>query len=388
MKDETLITLAGRHPEKHAGAISPPVYHASTILFPTLDAFDNQKDQEFTYGLHGTPGTKAFEEAMNALEGAAATIIVPSGLAAVSVALLAVLKAGDHVLMVDSTYEPTRILCNTILKRFGVETTYYDPLVGSGISAFIRENTRAIFLESPGSRTFEVQDVPAIVAAARARREIVTIMDNTWATPLYFKPLAVGVDLSVQATSKYIAGHSDLLLGTVSANGRTAERLKTARRDLGMSVGPDDVYLAMRGLRTVATRLKQHGETSLILARWLQARPDVERVCHPALPGDPGHEIWKRDFSGTAGVFACVLNACTREQLRAFLEPMKLFKMGWSWGGFESLITPGDPNEQRTATRWKASGPTLRLQVGLEHQDDLIADLNEAFSRLNAAAQS
>lgn len=385
MKDETLVTLAGRHPEKHAGVVSPPVYHASTILFPTLDAFENQKDLEFTYGLHGTPGTKAFEEAMNALEGAAATVIVPSGLAAVTVALLAVLKAGDHLLMVDSTYEPTRVFCDKILKRFGVETTYYDPLAGAGISLLIRDNTRAIFLESPGSRTFEMQDVPAIVAAARARRDIATIMDNTWATPLYFKPLAHGVDLSIQAISKYISGHSDLLLGTVSSNARTAERLKAARRDLGMSVGPDDVYLAMRGLRTVATRLKQHGESSLVLARWLRERPEVERVCHPALPGDPGHAIWTRDFKGTAGVFACVLKACSREQLKAFLEPMTLFKMGWSWGGFESLITHGDPNEQRTATRWEASGPTLRLQVGLEHPDDLIADLEQAFSRLNAA---
>jgi cystathionine beta-lyase len=273
-----------------------------------------------------------------------------------------------------------------MLKRFGVETTYYDPLIGGGIAALFRPNTRAVFLESPGSRTFEVQDVPAIVAAARTRSDILTLMDNTWATPLYFKPLAHGVDLSIQATTKYIAGHSDLLLGTVTANAHAAERLKLARRDLGLSAGPDDVYLAMRGLRTLATRLKQHGETGLMLARWLQQRQEVERVVHPALPGDPGHAIWRRDFSGTSGLFACVLKACSHDQLKAFLEPMTLFRLGWSWGGFESLITVADPNDARTATRWRASGPTLRLHAGLEHPEDLIADLEAAFARLNATA--
>jgi cystathionine beta-lyase len=386
MKDETLVTIAGRHPEQHSGAVNPPVYHASTILFPTLDALENQAAQPFTYGLHGTPGTQAFEEAMNVLEGAHATVIVPSGLAACTLALLSALRGGDHLLMVDTVYEPTRTFCDRMLKRFSVETTYYDPLIGGGIAALVRPNTRAIFLESPGSRTFEVQDVPAIVAAARAH-EIVTMMDNTWATPLYFKPLGHGVDLSIQATTKYIAGHSDLMLGTVSANARTAERLRAARRDLGMGAGPDDVYLAMRGLRSLATRLKQHGETGLTLARWLAARPEVDRVCHPALPGDPGYEIWQRDFTGTAGVFACVLKPCTREQLKAFLEPMELFRMGWSWGGYESLITSGDPNEARSATRWHAPGPTLRIHAGLEHVDDLIADLERAFARMGDAGR-
>lgn len=385
MKDETRVTTAGRDPTRQSGAVNPPVYHASTIVFPNVEAFENQSAQPYTYGIHGTPGTAAFANAMTELERGALTEIAPSGLAACTLALLAALRAGDHLLMVDSTYEPTRLFCDRLLKRYGVETTYYDPLIGGGIAALIRRNTRAIFLESPGSRTFEVQDVPAIVGAARPRGDILTIMDNTWATPLYFKPIAHGVDLSIQATTKYIAGHSDLLLGTVTANARAADRLKFARRDLGLSAGPDDVYLAMRGLRTLATRLRQHAETGLVLARWLQGRPEVERVIHPALPGDPGHAIWQRDFSGTSGLFGCVLKACSHNQLKAFLDPMKLFRLGWSWGGFESLITFADPNEARTATRWQASGPTLRLHAGLEDPEDLIADLEAAFARLNAA---
>jgi cystathionine beta-lyase len=385
MKDETRVTKAGRHPETQAGAVNPPVYHASTIVFPTLDALENQTAQPYTYGRHGTPGTRAFQEAMNELEGAAATEIAPSGLGACVLALMTALRSGDHLLMVDSVYGPTRIFCDRMLKRFGVETSYYDPLIGAGIGALIRDNTGAIFLESPGSRTFEVQDVPAIVAVARARGEILTLMDNTWATPLYFKPLEHGVDLSIQATTKFIAGHSDVMLGTVSANARTAKRLQIARRDLGLSSPPDDVYLAMRGLRTLSVRLKQHGETGLELARWLSEQSEVERVVHPALPGDPGHELWRRDFKGAVGLFACVLKPCTRDQLKAFLEPMRLFGMGWSWGGFESLITVGDPNHTRTATKWQAIGPTLRIHAGLEHADDLIGDLKAGFDRLRAS---
>ena len=383
MKDETRITLLGRDPLSQAGAINSPVYHASTIVFPGLDAFEDQKAQPYTYGLDGTPGTYAFQDAMTQFENGTWTAIAPSGLGACTLALLSVLRAGDHLLMTDSVYEPTRVFCARMLKNLGVETTFYDPLIAGEITRLFKPTTRAIFLESPGSRTFEVQDVPAIVGAAKAAdHEILTLMDNAWATPLYFKPLDFGVDLSIQPTTKYIAGHSDLLLGTVTANARTAERLKAARRDLGLNSPPDDVYLALRGLRTLAVRLKQHFESAKTLASWLATRVEVERVMYPALEADPGYAIWRRDFRGASGLFGCVLKPCTREQLKAFIEPMRLFKMGWSWGGFDSLITIGDPNNARSATRFEARGPVLRLQIGLEHVDDLKTDLEEAFRRL------
>jgi cysteine-S-conjugate beta-lyase len=386
MKDETKVTTAGRHPDDNHGIVNPPVYHASTVLFPSLEAAENPYLSRVTYGRHGTPGTFALQEAMTALEGAAETYIVPSGLAACVEAILACVASGDHVLVTDSVYEPTRIFCERFLKRFGVETTYYDPLIGAGISELIRPNTKVVFTEAPGSRTFEMPDIPQIAQTAHDAGDIFVLIDNTWATPLYFKPLANGVDLSVQAATKYIVGHSDAMLGTIAANERAAERLKQMHRLIGMAAGPDDVYLALRGLRTLATRLKQHGETGLMLARWLKARPEVDRVLHPALPGDPGHEIWRRDFSGTSGLFGFVLKPCSREQLKALIEPMKLFKIGYSWGGFESLITSGDPSRARSATKWVGPGPLVRVHAGLEHPDDLIADLFAAFERFNAAA--
>ncbi|MFZ1990029.1 MAG: cystathionine beta-lyase, partial [Alphaproteobacteria bacterium] len=381
MKDETLITTAGRHPEDNHGIVNPPVYHASTILFPSLEAAENPYKSRVTYGRHGTPGTFALEEAMTTLEGAACTYILPSGLAACTEAILACVAAGDHVLVTDSVYEPTRIFCDRFLKRFGVETTYYDPLIGEGIAKLIRPNTKVVFTEAPGSRTFEIQDIPAIAHAAHAAGDIFVLMDNTWATPLYFKPLAHGVDLSIQAATKYIVGHSDAMLGTISANERAATRLRDMHRLMGMAVGPDDVYLALRGLRTLAARLKQHGETGLELATWLKARPEVDRVLHPGLYGDPGHEIWSRDFKGASGLFGFVLKPCSKEQLKAFIEPMKLFKIGYSWGGFESLITSGDPSRARTATKWVGPGPLVRVHAGLEHVDDLLADLEGGFKR-------
>jgi cysteine-S-conjugate beta-lyase len=386
MKDETLVTTAGRHPEDNHGIVNPPVYHVSTVLFPTLADAEGALSAKVSYGRHGTPGTFALEEAMSALEGAEVTRILPSGLAACTEAILACVSAGDHVLVTDSVYEPTRNFCSRFLSRFGVETSYYDPLVGAGIAALIKPNTKVVFTEAPGSRTFEMQDIGAIARAAHAAGDIFVLMDNTWATPLYFKPLAHGVDLSIQAATKYVVGHSDAMLGTISANKRCAERLTQTHRLLGMSAGPDDVYLALRGLRTMATRLKQHGETGLTLARWLKARPEVDRVLHPALPGDPGHEIWQRDFAGASGLFGFVMKPCSKTALAAMIDPMEHFKIGYSWGGFESLITAGDPSRARTATKWPGPGPLVRIHAGLEHPDDLLADLERAFARFNAAS--
>jgi len=388
MKDETLITTAGRHPEDNFGIVNPPVYHASTVLFPSLEAAENPYLSKVTYGRAGTPGTFALEEAMSALEGAAATFIVPSGLAACTEAILACVSAGDHILVTDSVYEPTRIFCERFLRRFNVETTYYDPLIGAGITSLIRPNTKVVFTEAPGSRTFEMQDIPAIAQAAHAAGEIYVLMDNTWATPLYFKPLAHGVDLSIQAATKYIVGHSDAMLGTIAANERTVDRLRQTHRQIGMCAGPDDIYLALRGMRTLATRLKQHGETGLELATWLKARPEVDRVLHPGIYGDPGHEIWARDFKGCSGLFGFVLKPCTKEQLKAFIEPMEHFKIGYSWGGYESLITSGDPSRARSATKWIGPGPLVRVHAGLEHVDDLRADFVRAFERFHSASSA
>ncbi len=389
-KPDTVLSKAGRDPERFHGAVNPPVYHASTILFPTVAARAEAEDQPFdhyNYGRIGTPTSEALERAMAELEGGYRAVSVSSGLAAITVSLLALLKAGDLLLMVDTVYGPTRRFCDNVLARFGVETTYYDPLVGAGIADLMRDNTRAVFLESPGSLTFEVQDVPAIAAVARGRG-IATLMDNTWATPLFFQPIAHGVDVSIQAATKYVVGHADAMLGVMTC--RDAATFRTVKRcavQLGQCAGPDDIYLGLRGLRTLAPRLRQHQENGLKVARWLQERPEVARVLHPALPDDPGHPLWQRDFTGACGLFGVVLTAGWSEAaVAAMVDGLRLFGIGASWGGFESLILPMRPDRVRTAITWAAPGPSLRLHVGLEDPDDLIADLTAGFDRLNAAA--
>ncbi|MBI3453149.1 MAG: cystathionine beta-lyase, partial [Rhodospirillales bacterium] len=292
---------------------------------------------------------------------------------------------GDHALVVDSIYGPTRRVCDTLLARFGVEVTYYDPAVGAGIAALIRPNTRLVFLETPGSLSFEMQDVPAIAAAAR-KAGAITVIDNTWATPLYFRPLAHGVDVSLVAATKYIGGHADLMMGILTATEAAFPKLRQAADDLGGCAGPDDCFLALRGLRTLGVRLARHFETGLILARWFQRRPEVARVLHPALPGDPGHDLWRRDFTGASGLFGIELKPVPRRALAAMLDGMKLFGMGYSWGGYESLLIPTDPRPLRTARPWAATGQLLRVHAGLESPDDLIADLDAGFNRLKAAA--
>jgi cystathionine beta-lyase len=385
--DDTKLVHSGRHPERFEGAVNPPVFHASTILARSLEEWERKKAERARdvpgtyYGRIGTPTTQALEESIAELEGGHRTVLVPSGLAACAVGLLAAVQSGDHVLVTDNVYGPTRTFATRFLKRFGVETTFFPPLAGAGITALMRENTRAVFLESPGSLSFEVQDVPAIAAAARARGATV-LMDNTWATPLFFKPLAHGVDISIQAATKYIVGHSDAMLGTVTATEAAASRLRAVHYELGQTVGPDDVNLASRGLRTMAVRLARHWETGVRLAEWIGRQPEVARVLHPALPGDPGHALWKRDFAGASGLFGVVLRPIAPRAYAALFDSLALFGIGASWGGYESLIVPMSPGETRSATRWTDPGPCFRVHAGLENVDDLLADLDAGFRRL------
>lgn len=385
-KPETRLIAAGRRPEwtglgeGQSGIVNPPVWRASTILFDSvanMHASNPPKQGRLQYGRNGTPTSWALCEALTGLEpGASATKLYPSGAAAVAAALLAVLEAGDELLMVDSTYGPTRGLCDSVLKRFGVTTRYYDPLIGAGIADMIGDKTRAIFLESPGSLTFEVQDVPGICAVAK-ERGLVTLIDNTWATPLLLPAISMGVDLSILACTKYIGGHADVMLGSVTTTAAYAARLDHSSRMLGQTAGPDDCWLALRGLRTLELRLKRHEENGLRVARWLKERPEVGRVLHPALPDCPGHEYWARDFKGASGLFAFVLEGGSDEDAARLIDGLELFGIGYSWGGFESLAVPSEPTRTATAPDWE--GPIVRLHIGLENPDDLIADLERGL---------
>ncbi|MFN3726641.1 MAG: cystathionine beta-lyase [Allosphingosinicella sp.] len=379
----TRLATAGRRPEWTGPIVNPAVWRASTVLFETVAELKAAKPEfaQFQYGRNGTPTSWALAEALTEMEpGAGSTRLFPSGAAAVAAALLMVLEAGDELLMVDSAYAPTRMLCDTLLKRYGVTTRYYDPLVGEGIAELIGERTRAIFLESPGSLTFEVQDVPGICAVAR-KRGIVTLIDNTWATPLLFPAIERGCDISILACTKYIGGHSDVMLGSVTVRPELVKRLDQTVKALGQTAGPDDAWLALRGLRTLQVRLQRHGESALRIAQWLAEQPQVARVLHPALPSCPGHEYWGRDFDGASGLFAFVLKGGDEAARDRLIESLEHFGIGWSWGGFESLATPSDPIGLRTATRWTTEGPAVRLSIGLEDADDLIADLERALAR-------
>ncbi|WP_407153935.1 cystathionine beta-lyase [Bradyrhizobium sp. STM 3557] len=384
-KVDTRLVTAGRDTKAQHGFVNPPVVHGSTVLYPTADDLHAHRG-EFQYGRHGTPTTKALQETLMALEGpqCAGVGLAPSGLAAISTALLAVLKAGDHLLVCDNVYRPTRNFCNGLLARYGVETSYFDPLIGTGIEQLLKPNTRAVLVEAPGSQSFEMPDIPAIASVAHAHGALV-IDDNTWATPLYHRSLELGVDISIQAATKYIGGHSDIMFGTISANAKAWPLVAEGIRLLGVCAGPDDVFLALRGLRTLSVRLAQHHRSGLEMARWLSARPEVIRVLHPALESDPGHAIWKRDFTGASGLFSIVLQPKPQKAVDALLDTLKLFGMGYSWGGFESLAIPFDCNEYRTATKWAPGGPTLRLHIGLENVEDLKADLEHGFATFNAA---
>jgi cystathionine beta-lyase len=384
LKVETMLVAAGRDTQAQKGFVNPPVVHGSTVLYPTAEDLHAHRG-EFQYGRRGTPTTKALQEALMALEGpqCAGVALAPSGLSAITTTLLAVLKAGDHLLVCDNAYRPSRNFCDGVLARYGIETTYFDPLIGAGIAALFKPNTRAVLVEAPGSQSFEMPDIPAIAGVAHARGALV-IDDNTWATPLYHRSLEQGVDISMQAATKYIGGHSDIMFGTISANAKAWPQIEEAIRLLGVCAGPDDVFLALRGLRTLAVRLEQHQRSGLEMARWLAARPEVTRVLHPALEDDPGHTIWKRDFTGASGLFSIVLKPAPQNAVDALLDSLKLFGMGYSWGGFESLVIPFDCAPYRTASAWTPGGPSLRLHIGLENVGDLQADLARGFEAFNA----
>ena len=382
----TQVAHLGRDPRQHLGAVNTPVYRATTILFDTvaeLEAAERGEYRGITYGLHGLPTVTDLQAAIAQLDGGYAALAVPSGLAAITLALLGTTRAGDHVLVTDAVYGPTRRFCDNQLKRFGVEVSYYDPLAGTAIERQFKSNTRVVFTESPGSLTFEVQDVPAIAEVAHAKGALV-MLDNTWATPLGFPAFARGVDISLHAGTKYLGGHSDVLIGLVVCSEAAYRGLHRLWTDMGVSASSDDAFLALRGLRTLAVRLERHTQNALTIAQWLRERPEVDEVIFPALPGSRGHELWKRDFTGACGLFGVILKPVAKTRVDAMLDSLQLFKMGWSWGGFESLIIPANVERAKRTIRWDTGGPYLRLHVGLESVDDLIADLAAGFERLHA----
>ena len=390
MKDETRLVHAGRDPQRDGGIVNPPVSRASTVLYPTLDAFARRGDGDakyrgVRYGAYGVANTFALADAVAELEGGAGAVVTSTGLSAVTLALTSLVGQGDHVLMTDSVYGPTRTFCDEVLTRFGVEIAYYDPLIGTGIAGLMRPNTRVVFIESPGSLTFEVQDVPAIATIAHQHRALV-LMDNTWAAGLFFKPFDHGVDVSIQAATKYIAGHSDAVIGTITARTETLfRRIKDTTMACGDIAAPDTCYLALRGLRSMAARLRQQQASGRQIAAWLRDRPEVKRVLYPALPGDPGHAIWNRDFTGACSLFSIVLHTYDAGAVARMVDAYRYFNIGASWGGFESLVIPAYPAQLRTAVPWTDPGFVLRYHVGLEAPEDLTADLEEGFERLRQA---
>lgn len=378
---ETRLVAAGRDYTEH-GFVNPAVYHGSTILFPSARA-QRELTQPYLYGRRGTPTSRAAEDAVAMVEGGYRAKMLPSGLAAISTALLAFLGSGDHLLMVDTVYQPGRVFCDGVLKRMGVETTYYDPLISGDIAAHIRSNTRVVYCESPGSQTMEMQDIAAIAEAAHKKKCIV-IVDNTWSAGHYFKAFDHGADVSLQAATKYLTGHSDVMMGAVTCNRECWDQFKSTYGDMGQFAGPDDMNLTLRGIHTLDVRLERHMRNAIKVAGWLRARPEVENVLYPALSSAPGHVLWQRDFTGASGLFSIVLKPFSGGAVDAFLDRITLFGLGDSWGGFESLAVPFNP--RRTATTWTTPGPCIRFHIGLESPDDLIADLKEGFSALNASA--
>jgi len=379
---ETRLVHAGRDSASHGGMVNTPVFRGSTILSDSLGEWESRKlpgNPYASYGRFGTPTTRALETTLADLEGGFKSIVFPSGLAACTHSLLALVRPGDHVLMTDSVYGPTRAFALTVLKRFGVETEFFDPLIGAGIRAQIRPDTRAVFVESPGSATFEVQDIPAIATEAHKVGAFV-VMDNTWASPLFFKPFEHGVDISIQAATKYLVGHSDALLGAATANERAWPLLQIAAHDFGQTAGPDDLYLALRGMRTLSVRLHRHWENAVLLAEVLERHPLVEQVMHPALRSSPGHALWRRDFTGASGLFAMALKPIGREALAVFFDSLELFGIGLSWGGYESLVLPMDA-PARAVRPWTPAGPLVRVHAGLESCTDLIQDMLSALDR-------
>lgn len=381
---ETLLTHAGRDPSAQHGFVNTPIYRGSTVVFPTLDALEDHSIR-YRYGRQGTPLTSGLEDIISELEGAAGTVLTPSGVSAISVALMSCLSAGDELLVTDSVYEPTRTLADTILARMGITTRYFDPRATSNILDVISDSTRAVFLESPGSLTFELQDIPAI-SAALAGRDITILVDNSWATPILYRPLELGADIVIHSGTKMFVGHSDAMLGTVSANTHALPALKQTHRTLGLIASPDDVYLSTRGIRTLAVRMKEHEDRALELANWLEAQESVISVLHPALSSHPDNALFQRDFKGSGSLFSFVLPPAPRSAVAALVDGMDLFAMGYSWSGFESLILPCKPGKIRTAVPWTQDGNLFRIHVGFEDMDDLKADLSAGLKRYALSA--
>ncbi len=384
LQRDTIVAHAGRNPGRYQGVVNTPVFRASTVLFPDVAAYEKRNADDFKvmrYGIYGTPTTFALEEAVARLEGGHAAVALPSGLAAIAAALAAFAKTGAHLLIADSVYWPTRNFCDRRLRPLGVDIEYYDPLIGAGIAALIRPETTAVFCEAPGSLSFEMQDIPAIAKAAHARG-VAVLADTTWGTPYFFRSFEHGVDVSIHAGTKYIAGHADVMLGVIVASEQYWLRVRRTVADYGYCVSPDDCYLALRGLRTIGVRLRAQQQSALKIARWLQGRPEVARVLYPALEDDPGYAIWKRDFSGAASLFGVILKPASDQAVAALIDALELFGIGSSWGGFESLAIRADPGKYRSASQWNPGGPLLRLHVGLEDADDLIADLEHGFARM------
>ncbi|WP_417277355.1 cystathionine beta-lyase [Castellaniella sp.] len=387
---DTFLSHGTRSPKDYGGTVNPPVCRASTIVFESMQDMDERQDAinhdqagVMWYGRKGTPTTFALQESIAYLEGGYRTLLASSGLAACIAALSTFVKSGDHVLMSDSVYGPTRHYATEVLSRYDIKTTFYDPQIGSGIEALIQPSTRVVYVESPGSQTFEMQDIPAIADCAH-RHGARVVLDNTWASPLYFQPFEHGVDVSVQACTKYITGHSDALLGSITTTKDAWHEVRNHVYAHGLNAGPDDIYLAQRGLRTLSVRLERHQHNALAVAHWLAAQTAVEQVLYPALPGAPGHEIWKRDFTGASGLMGLVLKPCSPQALRDFVDSLELFHLGFSWGGFESMVMPQIDIPTRVASQWPYKGPLVRLHIGLESPDDLIADLKTGFTRLSA----
>jgi cystathionine beta-lyase len=380
LRIDTALTQLGRSPGTYSGFVNTPIFRGSTVLYPDAEALE-ARNIEYTYGRPSNPTTRALETALAKLEGGFRTFLTPSGLSAVTTVLLAFAETDGHILIADSVYQPTRRCAARVLKRMGVEVEYYDPLIGDGIASLLRQNTKLVFTESPGSQTFEVQDIPAICKAARGRG-VPVAMDNTWGTPLYFPAFEHGVNISIQSATKYIIGHADALLGAITCDEAAAQTVALTHEALGLCASSEDCFLALRGLRTLKVRLDRHWQSGRAIAEWLQQRPEVARVLHPALPDAPGHELWKRDFKGAAGLFSIVLKPYPKSAVRRMLNTLSIFGMGYSWGGFESLIVPFDCTAARTATAWKPEGPTLRLHIGLEDIEDLKRDLERGFAAL------
>lgn len=384
-KPETLLTHTGRDPSAQYGFVNTPVYRGSTVLFPTLDSLEN-RTQTYGYGRTGNPSTDAVEKLITELEGAVGTRMAPSGLSAIATAILSLVSAGDDILVTDSAYEPTRNFCNGVLGRMGVTTRYYDPRIGAGIADLIAPNTRAVFVESPGSLTFEIEDLPAISAAAHAAGARV-IVDNSWATPLYHRPFDLGADIVVHAGTKMFVGHSDVMSGTISANAAVWDAVKSTHRAMGVCAAPDEAYLIARGLRTLSIRMTEHKTRAKDIAGWLETQPGIVRVLHPALPSHSDNALFERDFSGSGSVFSILLEPAPRAATAALVDHMRLFGMGYSWGGFESLILPAWPARIRTAVKWTEKGNLFRLHIGFEDVEDLKADLADGLNRYRSAIE-